>query len=119
MTCVTDANELQRMLAPEQLREKFRSAGVDLNKPIVTSCGSGVTACIVSLGEAFRRHMNDVIVDRISHCVLFHARFLQPPMCLASRMCPCMTGHGLSGGWRAARTLSGCEIEVCMHNVGV
>lgn len=31
------------------LREAFAQAGIDLDRPIVTSCGSGVTAAIVSL----------------------------------------------------------------------
>jgi thiosulfate/3-mercaptopyruvate sulfurtransferase len=29
---------------------RFRQAGVDDSKPVVTSCGSGVTACILTLG---------------------------------------------------------------------
>lgn len=33
----------------EELREAFRSAGVDLDRPVVTSCGSGMTACILAL----------------------------------------------------------------------
>jgi thiosulfate/3-mercaptopyruvate sulfurtransferase len=32
------------------LRARFASAGVDGAKPIVTSCGTGVTACILALG---------------------------------------------------------------------
>jgi thiosulfate/3-mercaptopyruvate sulfurtransferase len=36
----------------EPLAEAFRSAGVDLDRPVVTSCGSGVTAAILSLGLA-------------------------------------------------------------------
>lgn len=39
-----------RMLPPNSLREAFESAGIDLNRPIVTSCGSGVTASILTLG---------------------------------------------------------------------
>lgn len=35
---------------PEALRERFRAAGVDGSQPVVTSCGSGVTACILTLG---------------------------------------------------------------------
>jgi thiosulfate/3-mercaptopyruvate sulfurtransferase len=35
-----------------QLMEIFDQAGVDLNKPIVTTCGSGVTAAIVALALA-------------------------------------------------------------------
>ncbi|HVZ08672.1 3-mercaptopyruvate sulfurtransferase [Rhodopila sp.] len=32
------------------LRERFAAAGIDGRKPVVTSCGSGVTACILTLG---------------------------------------------------------------------
>jgi len=35
---------------PEQLRSRFAQAGVDGSKPVVTSCGSGVTATILTLG---------------------------------------------------------------------
>lgn len=34
--------------APE-LKAAFEAGGVDLSKPVITSCGSGVTACILSL----------------------------------------------------------------------
>ena len=34
------------------LEEAFRAAGVDLERPVITSCGSGVTAAILSLGLA-------------------------------------------------------------------
>ncbi|MBV8977463.1 MAG: 3-mercaptopyruvate sulfurtransferase [Alphaproteobacteria bacterium] len=36
----------------DELREIFKNRGVDLSKPVVTSCGSGVTATIVMLGLA-------------------------------------------------------------------
>lgn len=36
-----------RLIAPEQIRAKFAAAGVDLDKPVVTSCGSGVTAAVL------------------------------------------------------------------------
>lgn len=32
------------------LRQAFEHHGVDLSKPITTSCGSGITACILALG---------------------------------------------------------------------
>jgi thiosulfate/3-mercaptopyruvate sulfurtransferase len=35
------------LLPREQLAQVFRDAGVDLNKPIITSCGSGVTAALL------------------------------------------------------------------------
>lgn len=36
----------------EALALAFRAAGVDLDRPVVTTCGSGVTAAILSLGLA-------------------------------------------------------------------
>jgi len=33
-----------RLVAPEKIAEQFRAGGVDINKPMITSCGSGVTA---------------------------------------------------------------------------
>jgi thiosulfate/3-mercaptopyruvate sulfurtransferase len=33
-----------------ELRRRFEAAGVDGSRPLVTSCGSGVTACILTLG---------------------------------------------------------------------
>jgi thiosulfate/3-mercaptopyruvate sulfurtransferase len=35
-------------LPAEQIEERFRAAGVERGKPIVTSCGSGVTACALT-----------------------------------------------------------------------
>jgi thiosulfate/3-mercaptopyruvate sulfurtransferase len=35
---------------PDELGPLFRVAGVDLGRPIVTTCGSGVTACVLALG---------------------------------------------------------------------
>ena len=37
-------------LSAEQITAKFDASGLDLGKPIVASCGSGVTACVVALG---------------------------------------------------------------------
>jgi len=33
-----------RLIAPERIAQVFAASGVDLSKPIITSCGSGVTA---------------------------------------------------------------------------
>ncbi len=38
------------MKDPDALRAAFEAAGVDLNKPAITTCGSGVTAAVLSLG---------------------------------------------------------------------
>jgi thiosulfate/3-mercaptopyruvate sulfurtransferase len=38
-----------RLLPPADLRRRFAASGIDIEKPIVTSCGSGVTACTAAL----------------------------------------------------------------------
>ncbi len=40
----------QTMLPPEQLRAQFAAAGVGAETQVVTSCGSGLTAAVLSLG---------------------------------------------------------------------
>jgi thiosulfate/3-mercaptopyruvate sulfurtransferase len=37
-----------RLASPEQLRQAFAAGSVDIGKPIITSCGSGVTAAILA-----------------------------------------------------------------------
>jgi len=37
------------LLPPERLRQAFAAGGVDLDKPVITSCGSGVSAAILWL----------------------------------------------------------------------
>jgi thiosulfate/3-mercaptopyruvate sulfurtransferase len=39
----------QTLLPPEQLRARLAAAGVDGTRPVITSCGSGVTATILTL----------------------------------------------------------------------
>jgi thiosulfate/3-mercaptopyruvate sulfurtransferase len=36
--------------SPAEIEAMFKAAGVDLSKPVITSCGSGITAAILSLG---------------------------------------------------------------------
>lgn len=38
------------MLPAEQLKARIEAAGIDINRPIVASCGSGISACILALG---------------------------------------------------------------------
>lgn len=47
----------------EALALAFISAGVDLAKPVVTSCGSGVTAAILNLGLARLGHPDHSLYD--------------------------------------------------------
>jgi thiosulfate/3-mercaptopyruvate sulfurtransferase len=39
-----------RMHSLEGLRERLSGAGIDLAGPVITTCGSGVTACVLALG---------------------------------------------------------------------
>lgn len=54
----TDVIENGRLKTPDALKAAFEGAGLDLGKPIVTTCGSGVSAAILSLAleTAARRH---------------------------------------------------------------
>ncbi|WP_424133969.1 sulfurtransferase [Roseomonas chloroacetimidivorans] len=38
------------MLPPDALRARFARAGADCERPVILSCGSGVTACVLALG---------------------------------------------------------------------
>jgi thiosulfate/3-mercaptopyruvate sulfurtransferase len=40
------------LLPADQLRAKLAAAGIDGSRPVVTSCGTGVTACILTLALA-------------------------------------------------------------------
>jgi thiosulfate/3-mercaptopyruvate sulfurtransferase len=46
----TEIVENGRLASPERIAQAFKKAGVDTDKPIITSCGSGVTAAILTLG---------------------------------------------------------------------
>ena len=43
-------NADQTMKNPVEIRQIFEAAGIDFNKPAITTCGSGVTAAVLSLG---------------------------------------------------------------------
>ena len=46
----TEIVENGRLASPERIAQAFKKAGVDADKPVITSCGSGVTAAILTLG---------------------------------------------------------------------
>jgi len=46
----TELAEQGRMKPVDALREVFRSKGVDVERPVATTCGSGVTAAVLALG---------------------------------------------------------------------
>jgi thiosulfate/3-mercaptopyruvate sulfurtransferase len=45
------------------LRAAFEGAGVDLSRPVITSCGSGVTAAVLSLALARLGHADNALYD--------------------------------------------------------
>jgi thiosulfate/3-mercaptopyruvate sulfurtransferase len=45
-----DILENGRLASREKIATAFAKAGVDLDKPTITTCGSGVTAVVLALG---------------------------------------------------------------------
>jgi thiosulfate/3-mercaptopyruvate sulfurtransferase len=56
-------NDDQTMKSADELRAIFDAADVDLSRPVVTTCGSGVTAAIVSLALARLGHSRNAVYD--------------------------------------------------------
>ena len=48
---------------PANLKRAFEQEGVDLNKPVVTTCGSGVTASVLALGLDLIGHKDVAVYD--------------------------------------------------------
>jgi thiosulfate/3-mercaptopyruvate sulfurtransferase len=46
----TEIVENGRLVSPDRIAAAFKKAGVDVDKPMITSCGSGVTAAILTFG---------------------------------------------------------------------
>lgn len=51
------------LLPLDELRQVFETAGVDLERPVVTSCGSGVTAAVVTLALESLGHTDNRLYD--------------------------------------------------------
>ena len=47
----------------DALRAAFEGAGVDLARPVITTCGSGITAAVLSLGLEILGHRNHALYD--------------------------------------------------------
>ena len=47
----------------QELNAIFAAAGVDAHKPVVTSCGSGITACVLALALAETGHIRTSVYD--------------------------------------------------------
>ncbi|MEM1277484.1 MAG: 3-mercaptopyruvate sulfurtransferase [Pseudomonadota bacterium] len=56
-------NDDQTMKTPDETKAIFEAAGVDLSQPIVTSCGSGVTAAILTLALYRTGHTRNALYD--------------------------------------------------------
>jgi len=50
-------------IAPEAIAARFDAAGVDLSRPIVTTCASGITACVLALALYLIGHQNTAVYD--------------------------------------------------------
>ncbi|MGU3400826.1 3-mercaptopyruvate sulfurtransferase [Brucellaceae bacterium D45D] len=60
VTTLAENGELKDL---ESLRRIFDEAGVDLTKPVVTSCGSGVTAAVITLALTSLGHEDNRLYD--------------------------------------------------------
>jgi thiosulfate/3-mercaptopyruvate sulfurtransferase len=59
----TELAEAGRLKSPEALRDLFAARQVDLDQPITTTCGSGVTAAVVALGLELAGATNVTLYD--------------------------------------------------------
>jgi thiosulfate/3-mercaptopyruvate sulfurtransferase len=59
---VTDA-KTKTVLPAEKLKALFAASGIDLARPVVTSCGSGVTACALAFGLHLLGHPAVAVYD--------------------------------------------------------
>lgn len=51
------------LLPPDQLRARFEAIGIDLDRPVVTTCGSGVAAAVVNLALDILGHDDHLLYD--------------------------------------------------------
>jgi thiosulfate/3-mercaptopyruvate sulfurtransferase len=49
--------------SPREIEKLFQEAGVDLSRPVVASCGSGITASVLALGLAQTGHRKTSVYD--------------------------------------------------------
>ena len=55
--------ETRELLGPDALAATLAAAGVDLGRPVVASCGSGVTACVALLALHLAGHRDIALYD--------------------------------------------------------
>jgi thiosulfate/3-mercaptopyruvate sulfurtransferase len=56
-------NDDMTMKSADQLEEVLKQAGVDLNKPAITTCGSGISAAIISMALERVGHRKHALYD--------------------------------------------------------
>lgn len=50
-------------LAADALAARFSAAGVDLQRPVVSTCASGITSCVIALALFLLDHQNAAVYD--------------------------------------------------------
>ena len=63
----TEIVENGKLVEPARIKKAFEKGGVDLDKPMITTCGSGVTAVVLALGprrarQAAAAHLRRLMV---------------------------------------------------------
>ncbi len=53
----------QTLLPPKVLKERFLAAGLDPNRSVITTCGSGITAAVLALGLHLIGHREVALYD--------------------------------------------------------
>jgi len=51
------------LLGHDEMRARFERAGLDLSRPVIASCGSGVSACTLLLGLELIGHSDHAVYD--------------------------------------------------------
>ena len=51
------------MIPPDALKARFEAAGVDLAKPVVATCASGITSCVMALALYVLGHKDAAVYD--------------------------------------------------------
>ncbi len=55
--------ETKKVVSLDELRARYQQSGVDFDKPVIVSCGSGLTACILALGLTLSGHTRWSVYD--------------------------------------------------------
>ncbi len=56
-------NADKTMKSVDQMKAAFEAAGIDLSRPVITSCGSGITAAVLALALELMGHKNWSLYD--------------------------------------------------------